>query len=85
MSPLQRATVYFEPEVYKILRLRAMAAHRSMSELVNEAVRTALGMAGARSAGTDPRKKGSSASFDRLVQALKRRRLVRRRSGTPHS
>lgn len=78
MSTPKRATVYFEPEIYNALRLRALAAHRSISELVNEAVRSALSQGGAEISAIDPPKKTSSASFDRLVQALKRRRQVRR-------
>jgi hypothetical protein len=85
MSIPKRATVYFEPEVYQALRLRALAAHRSMSEIVNEAVRTALKQAVAERSAVDRSKKGSSASFDRLVEALKRRRLVRHRSRPPRS
>ena len=42
MGTPKRATVYFEPEVHKALRLRAAANDRSISELVNEAVRVSL-------------------------------------------
>ncbi len=43
MSDLsKRSTVYFEPEIHQALRIKAAGAHRSVSELVNEAVRTAL-------------------------------------------
>ncbi len=38
----KRSTVYFEPEVHQALRLKAAYTHRSVSDLVNEAVRTAL-------------------------------------------
>ena len=85
MSTPKRVTVYFEPAIYQALRLRALAAHRSISEFVNEAVRTALTQGGAEISAIDRPKKGSSASFDRLVQALKRRRLLRHRSRPPRS
>jgi hypothetical protein len=85
MSTPKRATVYFEPGVYQALRLRALATHRSMSELVNEAVRTALAQASAAISANDRHSKGSSASFDRLAQALKRRRLAHHRSKPPRS
>lgn len=40
MSELStRSTIYFEPELHKTLRLKAASTHRSVSELVNEAVR----------------------------------------------
>ena len=38
----KRSTVYFEPEVHQALRLKAAHTHRSVSDLVNEAVRNAL-------------------------------------------
>jgi len=38
----KRSTVYFEPEVHRALRLKAAATDRSISDLVNEAVRRAL-------------------------------------------
>ena len=41
-QPSKRSTVYFEPEVHKALRLKAASTHRSVSDLVNEAVRQAL-------------------------------------------
>jgi hypothetical protein len=38
----KRATVYFEPELHKAIRLKAAHTHRSISEIVNDAVRMAL-------------------------------------------
>ena len=38
----KRSTVYFEPEVHQALRLKAAFTHRSVSDLVNEAVRKVL-------------------------------------------
>jgi plasmid stability protein len=37
-----RSTVYLEPDLHKALRLKAATAHRSMSEIVNDAIRAAL-------------------------------------------
>lgn len=37
-----RATVYLDPQVHKALRLKAAATHRTISEIVTEAVRQAL-------------------------------------------
>ena len=85
MNTPKRATIHFEPGVYQALRLRALATHRSMSELVNEAVRAALAQAGAEISAIDRQGKGGSASFDRLAQALKRRRLAHHRSKPPRS
>ena len=38
----KRSTVYFEAEIHQALRLKAAFTHRSVSDLVNEAVRRAL-------------------------------------------
>lgn len=38
----KRATVYFDPDVHKALQLRAAASDRSVSDMVNVAVRRAL-------------------------------------------
>lgn len=38
----RRATIYFDPEIHKALRLKAAETERSMSELVNDAVRILL-------------------------------------------
>ena len=41
-DPSKRSTIYFEPEVHQALRLKAAITHRSVSDLVNEAVRNVL-------------------------------------------
>lgn len=38
----KRSTVYFEPAIHQALRLKAASTHRSVSDLVNDAVRQAL-------------------------------------------
>jgi hypothetical protein len=38
----KRATVYFEPALHKAIRLKAVHTNKSVSELVNEAVRAVL-------------------------------------------
>jgi plasmid stability protein len=38
----KRSTVYFEPDLHQALRIKAASTHRSLSEIVNEAVRLAL-------------------------------------------
>jgi predicted HicB family RNase H-like nuclease len=38
----KRATVYLDPELHKALRLKAVETSRSVSELVNDAVKEAL-------------------------------------------
>ena len=38
----KRATIYFDPELHRALRLKAAETERSVSELVNEAVKLSL-------------------------------------------
>jgi plasmid stability protein len=38
----KRSTIYFDPELHRILRLKAASTNRSVSDIVNEAVRQAL-------------------------------------------
>lgn len=37
-----RSTVYLDSDLHRALRLKAASVHRSMSDIVNEAVRAAL-------------------------------------------
>jgi len=38
----KRSTIYFEPELHKALRIKAANTERSISDLVNNAIRRAL-------------------------------------------
>jgi len=42
ISMKKRATIYFEPELHQALRVKAAHTQRSVSNLVNDAVRQAL-------------------------------------------
>jgi plasmid stability protein len=43
MSELsKRSTIYFEPNLHRALRIKAASTHRSVSEIVNDALRLAL-------------------------------------------
>ena len=76
MSTPKRATVYFDPEVHKALRLRAAANDQSISDMVNDAVRASLAEDAADLAALDKRKRERSVSFDSFVQGMKRRGLI---------
>lgn len=41
-QPTRRSTIYLEEELHRALRLKAASTRRSVSELVNEAVRESL-------------------------------------------
>ena len=38
----KRATVYFDPDMHRALRLKALETSRSLSDIVNDAVRDSL-------------------------------------------
>lgn len=41
-APVKRTTVYLDPDLHKALRLKSVAVSRSLSDLVNQAVRELL-------------------------------------------
>ena len=73
MDTSKRATVYFEAEVHRALRLKAAASDRSISDMVNDAVKASLAEDADDLATFSARKNEKSLSFDTFVQGLKRR------------
>ena len=73
MEAQKRSTVYFEPEIHRALRLKAAASDRSISEMVNDAVKAALTEDAEDLAAFDERKREKSISFEAFVRGLKRR------------
>jgi len=69
----KRATVYFEPEIHKALRIKAAETDRSISDIVNEAVRASLAEDAVDLAAFEERAAEPSLSFERFVRDLKRR------------
>ncbi len=73
MDSQKRATVYFESEVHRALRLKAAATERSISDMVNDAVKASLAEDADDLAAFSERSADKSISFDTFVQGLKRR------------
>jgi hypothetical protein len=69
----KRATVYFDPEVHRALRFKSAASERSISDMVNEAVRLSLAEDAEDLAAFDARAKEPNLDFERVVKALRRR------------
>lgn len=67
----KRSTVYFEPEIHKALRLKAACTHRSVSDLVNEAVRQSLREDHEDLAAFDERASEGTISYEELLNDLK--------------
>ena len=71
-APTKRATIYFDPDLHKALRLKAAETSRSITELVNEAVREALAEDAEDLAAFDERKSEPVISYDAMVKRLKK-------------
>jgi plasmid stability protein len=73
MSIPKRATVYFEPEIHRALRLKAAATDRSISDMVNDAVKLALAEDAEDLAAFEERAHEKSVDFETVVRSLRRR------------
>ncbi len=73
MEDSKRATVYFDASVHQALRLKAAATDRSISDMVNDAVKVALAEDAEDLASFDQRKAERSVSFEALVRDLRKR------------
>ncbi len=73
MALAKRATVYLEPMLHRALRVKAAETDRSVSELVNDAVRLRFAEDAEDLQTFRTRAKEPSLSFETLVRDLKRR------------
>ena len=73
MANAKRATVYFEPEIHRALRLKAATSDRSISDMVNDAVKRTLTEDAEDLEAFEKRKREPSLDFEQFVKALKRR------------
>lgn len=65
--------MYFEPDVHRALRLKAAETERSVSDLVNEAVRAQLADDAEDLEAFEARKKEPELRFEDFVRDMKRR------------
>jgi hypothetical protein len=73
MGETRRVTVYFDPEIHRALRVKAAVAERTISEMVNEAVRRALAEDAADLAAFADRAEEPVEDFEALVRSLQSR------------
>ena len=72
MSALtKRSTVYFDPSIHNILKVKALETSRSISELVNEAILHELAEYSEDFEAFEKRASEPSVSFEDLVKGLK--------------
>lgn len=68
----KRVTIYFNSDLHKALRLKAAETSRSVSELVNQAVREALSEDAEDLAAFGERAGEELISYDEMVKRLKK-------------
>jgi plasmid stability protein len=68
----KRATIYFDPSLHRALRVKAAETDRSLSDLVNEAVKLSLVEDGEDFAAFEERAIEPDLSFEDVVKDLKR-------------
>ena len=71
MDESNRATIYFDADVHRALRLRAAACNRSISDMVNEAVRMTLAEDADDLRDADQRQDEESIGFEEFVSSLR--------------
>lgn len=68
----KRATIYLDPDLHKALKLKSFETSRSISELVNNAIREALAEDAEDIAAFDDRVSEPLISYDEMVTRLKK-------------
>ena len=69
---VKRATIYLDSDLHKALRLKAVETSRSVSELVNDAVREALAEDAEDIAAFEERIREPLIAYDEMVKKLKK-------------
>ena len=72
-TPTKRATVYFDPVIHRALRLKAAETDRSLSDLVNEAIKLSLAEDAEDLAAFEERASEPNLAFEAVVKELKKR------------
>ena len=68
----KRATIYLDPVIHKALKLKAVETSRSISDLVNEAVREALAEDAEDLAAFEDRASEPLLTYNAMVKRLKK-------------
>lgn len=69
----RRATIYFEAELYRTLKVKAACTNQTVSDLVNDAVRAALAEDQEDLAAFDARAGESNVTYEAMLKDLKTR------------
>jgi len=72
IKPTKRATIYIDPDLHRILKLKAVETSRSVSDLVNAAIRHDLSEDQEDLNAFAERVKEPSVSYETLLKELKK-------------
>ena len=72
MSSAKRITIYLDPDIHKALKLKSIETNRSVSDLVNQAVRETLAEDAEDLEAFEQRANDPLLSFDEMVKRLKK-------------
>jgi len=72
-TPTKRATIYFDPQLHRALRLKAADTDRSVSDLVNDSLRRSLAEDAEDLAAFDERAREPNLSFEAVLKDLRKR------------
>ena len=72
IKPIKRSTIYLEPDLHRVLKLKAVETSRSVSDLVNEAVRHELAEDQEDLKTFAVRKSEPTISYEQLLKDLKK-------------
>lgn len=70
-TPAKRATVYFDPLIHKALKIKSLETSKSISELVNQAVKETLAEDADDITAFEERTHEPLISFSEMVKRLK--------------
>ena len=74
MKTLQkRATIYFDPDIHRVLRVKAAETDQSISDLVNEAVKLRLAEDAEDLSSFEERAHEPNLSFEGVLKDLRKR------------
>ena len=71
-TQMKRSTIYFDPDLHKALKLKALETSRSITDIVNQSVREALSEDAEDFDAFEKRKNEPLISYDQMLKNLKK-------------
>ncbi len=69
----KRSTIYFDPDLYKALKIKAVQHDKSLSELINQAIRWSLAEDAEDLTAFEQRKNEPNLDFEKVLKDLRSR------------